>query len=313
MDVSKLSSGLKRGERAALARAITIAEDNPAAFSRLIRGLYNPKRIPAVIGITGPPGCGKSSLISAMAPILAKRGMKLGIIAIDASSPFTGGSFLGNRIRMEQTVASGNIFMRSIASRGSKGGLATPVMNAIIALSCAGYDMVLVESVGAGQSDIDILNISSTVLLVLAPGLGDEIQAMKAGSMEIADIFVVNKSDLPGSDEAKRVIVSYLHTLDNKGTKEAISTSCASGKGIDDLVSMVLDHESTIDRSTFAEKAFRMEVDRIARDLASKHIGEYVDSRRQVVQRMLGKGTDPYSAALSLLKSYHAQGGDSED
>jgi LAO/AO transport system kinase len=302
VEASRLSEGLKAGDRGSIARCITMAEDDPKAFSKVIKGLYDPKKIPHVIGITGPPGCGKSTLISQLAPIIAASGHKLAIIAIDASSPFSGGAFLGNRIRMEDTLSSSSIFMRSIATRGAKGGLTASVMNALITLSCAGFDLVIVESVGSGQADFDILNISSTILLVLAPGLGDEIQAMKAGTMEIADIFVINKSELPGADQAKRSIMAYLSSQQGKNTKKVTTTSCVSKHGIKELADLTLEHENGVDTAAFISKAFGTEVDRIAKELMSKSIDKLTQGNAASIAKMLDEGVDPYSAALELLQ-----------
>ncbi len=303
-----LADGLKRGDRGCIARCISIAEDEPEAFSKLIKGIYDPNRIPRVIGITGPPGCGKSSLIAQLAPIIASHGNKLGIIAIDASSPFSGGSFLGNRIRMEETVSSSNIFMRSIATRGAKGGLAASIMSALITLSCAGFDTVIVESVGAGQADVDILDIASTILLVLAPGLGDEIQAMKAGTMEIADIFVINKSDLEGAYQAKRAITAYLSTLSGPQSKMIANTSCTKKEGIKDLAGMIEKHEKSINTKSFIERAFSMEVNRIAKELLSRRVDGLLARNPHAMSNMLKGRVDPYSAAVKLLDTEKKHG-----
>ncbi len=296
-----LAEGLRRGDRASIARCISMAEDRPEEFSELISGIYDPKKMPRVIGVTGPPGCGKSTLISQIAPLLSASGHRLGIIAIDASSPFTGGSFLGNRIRMEGTISSGDIFMRSIATRGTKGGLTASIMGALITLSCAGFDLVIVESVGAGQADVDILDISSTVLLVLAPGLGDEIQAMKAGTMEIADIFVVNKADLPGADQSKRAIMAYLSTMQGRTPKKLASTSCTTKGGIKELVGLIKEHEDQVDTGPFIERAFKTEVNRIAKEILSKRVDELSGNESGNLSSMLKSGIDPYSAAVKLL------------
>ena len=304
VEINKLAQGLKDGDRASIARCITVAEDDPQMFSRIIKKIYDPKNMPRVIGITGPPGCGKSTLISLLAPEIAASGHKIGIIAIDASSPFTGGSFLGNRIRMEETLNNSKIFMRSIATRGAKGGLSTSITSALITLSCSGFDLVLVESVGSGQADVDILNIASTILLVLAPGLGDEIQAMKAGTMEIADIFVINKAELPGADNAKRSILTYLSAMQGKDAKKVAATSCVSKQGIHELVNLILEHEKSVDTQKFISRAFKLEVDRIANDIMSKRFAELSSLNSPYIDKMLKDGFDPYSAAIKLLDEH---------
>ncbi len=296
-----IAEGLRRGDRASIARCISIAEDEPELFSRIIKGLYRPGSMPRVIGLTGPPGCGKSTLISLIVPKLVEQGHRVGVVAVDASSPFSGGSFLGNRIRMEEALSSKHVFMRSIATRGAKGGLSVSIINAIITLASAGFDMIVVESVGSGQADTDIANISSTVLLVLSPGLGDEVQAMKAGIMEIADIFVINKAELEGSDRAAGAVRSYLSTISGGQNKDIALTSCTSRRGIDELVRLIGDHESKVDAKEFAERAFRSEVSRIAKELSSRRVDALIDGHAAALGQM-AESMDPYAAAARLLQ-----------
>lgn len=298
-----LRAGLKKGDRKSIARCITLSEDDPVFFSKIVKGLYNPAMLPGVVGITGPPGVGKSSLLSLIAPKIRRNGHRLAIIAIDASSPFSSGAFLGNRIRMEEMLSKNGIFMRSIASRGAKGGLSTNLIGAIITLSCAGFDTVLVESVGAGQADVDILDVSSTTVLILAPGLGDTIQAMKAGIMEIPDLYVINKSDLSGANDAVKAVYDYLRTLDGETGKKVAMTSAIAKSGIDELVKSIENHEKSIDRKVFSARVFEKEIARIAKEIAAKRIDVASADGGALVKKMLGKKSDPYSAALELLDS----------
>ncbi len=302
-EIGRVISGIKKGDRQSISRAITIAESAPEMFASLIKPLYNPKKEARVIGIVGPPGCGKSSLIAMIAPKLTAMGNKLGVIAIDASSPFTGGSFLGNRIRMQDSLSNNKIFMRSMASRGAKGGLAAAVMNAILVLSSAGYDYIIVEPVGSGQADVDILDIASTIVLVLAPGLGDEIQAAKAGLMEIGNIFVINKVDLPGADKAERDIRYFISTGPaEKRQQNIVKTSTVSREGIDELAQAIIEHEKSVDKNEFIKYRFYMETLRIATEIFSEHIDHLKKERPKWLETSLSEATDPYSAAEKIIK-----------
>ncbi|MHB1440862.1 MAG: methylmalonyl Co-A mutase-associated GTPase MeaB [Cuniculiplasma sp.] len=207
---------IREGDKSAIARGISLAEGAGKDLKKeLLRKLYPHTGKSQVVGITGPPGIGKSTLIGNLSSLLAESGNKVSILAIDASSPYTGGSLLGNRIRMQESLWKSGIYMRSLANRGYKGGLSDSALGAVSILDASGSDFIIIETVGAGQADLDIMNLADTTVLVLAPGLGDQIQAIKAGIMEIADIFVINKMDREGSYFAMKDIEETL-SLDER-------------------------------------------------------------------------------------------------
>jgi LAO/AO transport system kinase len=195
-----LAERLAAGDQRALARAITMVENDDAKARDLLRSLYGRTGHAHVCGITGPPGTGKSTLVQCLAVALRHEAIRVAIVAVDPSSPFTGGALLGDRIRMENALEDASLFMRSLASRGHLGGLSVATADVIALIDAAGFDFILVETVGAGQSEIEIMQLAQTTLVVAVPGLGDDIQADKAGILEIADIFVVNKADRDGAD-----------------------------------------------------------------------------------------------------------------
>ncbi len=189
-----------------------------------------------VVGITGPPGCGKSTLVEALTKSYRGLGLSVGILAVDPTSPYTGGALLGDRVRMQALATDSGVFIRSMATRGAMGGLALATRDSVDLLDAAGYDRILVETVGVGQDEVDVIRTVDEVIVVTVPGLGDEIQAIKAGIMEIADIFVVNKADRPGAELAVRDLRAALEMAEAEGVKPPILTTVASeGDGVDDL------------------------------------------------------------------------------
>jgi GTPase len=227
-----LASKIRRGDRVALAKGITLAENEPSKAARLLQGLGPPGGA-FVVGITGPPGTGKSSIVDRLIGAYRRKGLKIGVIAVDPTSPITGGALLGDRIRMRDHAGADGVFIRSMASRGWSGGLSRATTQAIRLMDSAGFDLILLETVGIGQSDIEVVGVSHAVLVVLMPGLGDDIQVSKAGLMEVGDVYVVNKSDLEGADQ---MVVSLL-SLFKEGPRSplVLKVSALTGEGVEAL------------------------------------------------------------------------------
>jgi len=234
-----LSENVRTGDMRSIARALTIVENNDQGREDLVDSLHPYCGNAVVWGVTGPPGAGKSSLVDHIITLLRKDGKRVGIIAVDPSSPFTGGAILGDRLRMQSHAADDGVFIRSMASRGHLGGVSATTGDAVKILDAAGYDVVILETIGVGQTEIDVMRIADVILLVLVPGLGDEIQALKAGVMEIGDIFIVNKSDKDGADKV-RAEVEYILSLKYADAPEkknpVVMASALRSEGIDTIV-----------------------------------------------------------------------------
>ncbi|MEM2626013.1 MAG: methylmalonyl Co-A mutase-associated GTPase MeaB [Candidatus Jordarchaeales archaeon] len=251
----KLVEEALRGNKRAVARLISIVEDNPAEARHLMRLLAPYAGRSHLVGVTGPPGSGKSTLIAAMIKELRQRGKTVGVVAVDPSSPFSGGALLGDRVRMQSLTLDEGVFIRSMATRGERGGVARAASNAARILDATGKDYVFVETAGAGQSDVDIMEIVQTVVLVLPPSLGDEIQALKAGIMEAADIFVVNKADLGGADKVVHEINEILDLIVSKKRRPpVVKVSALKGEGIAELIEKLEEHR----RFLASEKGIRL-------------------------------------------------------
>ncbi|MBE3519607.1 MAG: methylmalonyl Co-A mutase-associated GTPase MeaB [Firmicutes bacterium] len=234
---------IRRGDRAALARAISLVEDGAPGSRELVRAAYRTPRNSRVIGITGAPGVGKSSLVDGIVDQLRSAGRSVAVIAVDPSSPFTGGAILGDRVRMKRRTTDPQVFFRSLASRGHLGGLTRATGDVLTLVGVAGFDDVLVETVGAGQSEVDVMKYASTVLVVLTPGLGDSVQTLKAGILEIGDVFVVNKADLPGADRTGAELEMMLDMRPQGGWRPpVIKTVATSGVGLDELARAIDAH-----------------------------------------------------------------------
>lgn len=227
------------GDRRTIARAITTIENEPERATQLLGTLAARLGRAHVVGITGPAGAGKSTLVNALVGELLKRGHTVAVVAIDPSSPFSGGAVLGDRIRMAEHQADARVFIRSLASRGHAGGLSSATAQVVDVLDAAGFELILVETVGAGQSDVAIAKLARTRVVVYPPGLGDEVQALKAGVLEIADILVVNKADLPGAESTARDLLSVPARRGAETKRPVLKTVSTTGRGVAELVEAI--------------------------------------------------------------------------
>ncbi len=235
MDTKELAARLAKGDRRAVAKAITLVENDGEGAAGLLRVVSQRLGHAFVIGVTGPPGTGKSSLVDRLTESYRKKGLRVGIVAIDPTSPLTGGALLGDRIRMVDHTMDEGVFSRSMASRGWAGGLSGAVADVIQLLDAAGMDVIMVETVGIGQSDTDVVRVAHAVIVVLMPGLGDDVQASKAGLMEVGDVYLVNKADLPGADDM--VVDLLAMARDSKGRSPSVlKVSATKKEGIENVV-----------------------------------------------------------------------------
>ncbi len=301
---------IARGDRGALARAITAVESGDASADALLRAAFPRTGGVPVVGIAGPLGVGKSSLINLLVAHLRSLGRSVGVVAVDPSSPFSGGSVLGDRIRFERRAEDEGVFFRSMASRGAAGGVADTTRDVARLLEVAGFSVVLVETVGSGQVDVAIRDVATTRVVVLVPHLGDEVQTLKAGLFEIADVFCVNKSDLPGADIAERDLaeVASMGPTADGWRARIVRTSTVQPVGVPQLWAAVEAHETFIRASPrrAAETRRRLEDEIIGRvrDVVSERLSERLGTEpelRRLVDQVVARELDPRSAAERLL------------
>lgn len=336
-----LIARFRAGKVPALARAISIAEDERAGFEELLHELLKAGPSAARVGFTGPPGAGKSSLVAHVANAYRAADDRVGITAVDPTSPFSGGALLGDRIRMNDLATDPGIFIRSMASRGSLGGLATTTKEVLDLMDAFGFERVLVETVGVGQTELEITAAADTVLVVLVPESGDAVQAMKAGLMEIADIFVINKADRPGAAALAKDIRQALHLRAGHGVEEAgghhgvdlgrvarearptataavdsegweipvLETNALEGTGVDALVESIARHRQWLEASGELEARRRDRARGRVRDVVEREMKRVAWSTEEVlhgldagVERISGGEATPYSVARELLK-----------
>jgi LAO/AO transport system kinase len=305
-----LAERLLAGEKRALARGISLVEDDDPEGWALVREVYPKTGQAHVIGLTGPPGVGKSTLIGAMTKHARERDKQVAVLSIDPSSPFTQGALLGDRIRLTDHFLDPGVFIRSMASRGSLGGLSEATLQAALLMDAAGKDVVLLETVGVGQAEVDIIDHADTVILALMPGSGDSIQALKAGVMEIPDIIVVNKSDHPLTDTMVREIRGVL----SLGPKQSwrvpiVKTEATRGEGIDELVETIEKHRRHIvEEGTLEERRARNLMNEVMELAAVRLRRKLEDSLREdesvqeMLQQVVQRKLDPASAAAKLLE-----------
>ena len=245
---------LRSGDARALARAISTVENRDPGWAALLKALFPHTGTARVIGLTGAPGAGKSTLVDQLAKLYRKQNRTVGIIAVDPTSPYTGGAILGDRIRMQDHHADPGIYIRSMATRGSLGGLARTTADVATVLDAAGRDVILIETVGVGQDEVDIVRLADITVVILVPGMGDDVQTIKAGIMEIADIFVINKSDREGAERVEREIraLQSLAVRSDGWTPPIVKTVASEGKGIEDLSAAVADYEKYLQKDSRA-------------------------------------------------------------
>jgi LAO/AO transport system kinase len=304
-----LAAGVLAGDVRAVARAITLVENaRPEALPLLAR-LFPHAGEALVIGVTGPPGAGKSSLVDRMTVQLRRQGRSVGIVAVDPSSPFSGGAILGDRIRMQAHATDPGVFIRSMATRGHLGGLAAATDQVVTVLAAARKDVVLVETVGVGQDEVEIVGTADVSLVVLVPGLGDEVQALKAGIMEIADVFVVNKADRDGVERVVAEIETMLGLVSDHGRlPEIVKTAALRDEGIDSLLAAVEAFRREAGASGLLERKRRdhlaRQLDDALRQRLAARLRERVltpSARAAVVERLVRREVDPFTAAGEVL------------
>jgi LAO/AO transport system kinase len=304
-----LTEPLLAGERRALARAISLVENDDPEGWALVREVYPKTGNAAVVGFTGPPGVGKSTLIGRMIENARARERTIAVLSIDPSSPFTKGALLGDRIRLSDHFLDPGVFIRSMASRGSLGGLSEATLQAALLMDASGKDDVFLETVGVGQAEVDIIDHADTVVLVLMPGSGDSIQALKAGVMEIPDVIVVNKSDHPLTDTMVREIRGVLSLGDQHGWRVPIvKTEASRGEGVEELVEKIGEHRAHItEDGTLVERRkgnLRNEVIALATARTRRRIEAHVnedESVQELLDEVVARRLDPASAATRLL------------
>jgi LAO/AO transport system kinase len=314
VDVARVVEGVLAGERRAVARAISMVEDGADGLPELIGGLYPKTGTAYTVGLTGSPGVGKSSLAAELVTAARGRDLTMAVLAVDPTSPFTGGALLGDRLRMQSHATDPRVFIRSMATRGHLGGLALAAPEAVRVLDASGADLVIVETVGVGQAEVEVATAADTTLVVVAPGWGDAVQASKAGILEIADVFVVNKADRPGAGEAVRDLEVMLKMgAELEWTPPVLRTSTQAHEGIDDLWEAIEAHRKHLESTGALERRRRSRILREVEGMASERLraraAELLErgALETLADDLVARRVDPYRAADILVERMEAR------
>lgn len=302
------------GDRRICARLITLLEEGHEVAKEVMKLLYPRTGRAVTVGVTGGTGSGKSTLVDQLIQVFRHRGQRVGAVLVDPSSPFSGGAFLGDRLRMQRHSRDEGVYIRSMASRGYLGGLARATSETIRVMEAMGMDVVLIETIGAGQDEVDVIQVAQTCILVISPGSGDEIQALKAGLMEIGHIFVINKSDLDGASQALRAVEAALSLKvvpDGVWRPRVLSTVATEGKGIDELIEAILGHRDHLQRGEGMNHARSQRVEHelgmIFRDELERVVFRGLKGtgmKKRYIQEILDGKTDPYSVIEEVLSIF---------
>ncbi len=313
--MQNLVERLLSGDRRALARMVTLIENDSPPARRYLAELHRHAGNAHIIGVTGAPGAGKSTLATHVVRELRRRDRKVGVVAVDPTSPFSGGAILGDRIRMMELAGDPNVFIRSMASRGSLGGLSASTRDVVRAMDAAGYDPIIIETVGTGQAEVEVMRAAQTVLVVSAPGMGDEVQAIKAGILEIADIFVVSKADKPGADQTVAELAMLLSLDPNRRLHDkskpywripVLKTAAIKNQGITQLVDAVQQHREYLIESGMlasrAQRQVRSEVEALVVHAVMNALKEELPENdwQRLLEDISTRARDPYSVAGEL-------------
>ena len=308
-----LIDGILASNKRSIARGISLVENEVPEASKLLKSLYKDTGNAYVIGVTGPPGAGKSTITNNLTKLLREKKYKVGIIAVDPTSPFTGGALLGDRIRMQEIGTEDDVFIRSMATRGSLGGLAKKAKEACEVLDAAGKDYVIIDTVGVGQSELDIAQTADTTIVTLVPESGDAVQTMKAGLMEIGDIFVINKSDREGADALAVALRTMLHLkmkeTDNWETK-VVKTIGTQNKGIDDLLNEIIRHKTYLESNGLLLAKRKENLMKQINELVNNklEVKFWTEERKKVLDKnidgIISRRSNPYDFVDELFKRY---------
>lgn len=306
IDVPDLVARAQQGEPAAVARLISLVEDDSPALPEVSAALAPHTGRAHIVGLTGAPGVGKSTSTSALVTALRRRGKRVAVLAIDPSSPFSGGALLGDRVRMSEHDTDPDVFIRSMASRGHLGGLAGAAPQALRVLDAAGCDVIVVETVGVGQSEVEIAGIADTTLVLLAPGMGDGIQAAKAGILEIGDIFVINKADRDGANTTRRELRNMIGMRESAGdwTPPIVLTVATKSEGTDEVVDAIEQHFAHLKESGELTRRrvgrARREIEALALATVQRHLDDVADGAERLAEQVEARALDPFAAVRKL-------------